>query len=92
MTRMSPHRAIAKHAAAALAVLVLGACASVQTPAPQAPSSATAQDPDAPQPGDQVGGATATLPVVRWVGQALFQMIANTRLNVDVKVQTEGGK
>lgn len=89
---MSPHRAIAKHAAAALAVLVLGACASVQAPAPQAPSTATAQEPDAPRPGDQVGGATGTLPLARWVGRALFELIANTRLNVDVKVQTEGAK
>lgn len=89
---MSPRHAIAKHTAAALAVLVLGACASVQGPAPKAPEVAAAQDPDAPQPGDQVGGATGAAPAVRWVGRALLEMITNTRLNVDVKVQTEGAK
>lgn len=89
---MSPHRAIAKHTAAALAVLVLGACASVQGPATQAPEVAAAQDPDAPKPGDQVGLAVGTAPVIRWFGRALFELIANTRLNVDVKVQSEAQK
>jgi hypothetical protein len=68
------------------AALLLAGCA--QSPPPPPPTTqAQAEADEALQQADGVGGATAVaVPVARWAGSAILQILQNVKLNVDVKL------
>jgi hypothetical protein len=73
---------------AATLALLAGCAQSPPTP-PPTPTAAHAQAEadEALQQADGVGGATAAaVPVARWVGSVILQMLQNVKLNVDVKL------
>lgn len=59
---------------AILAVCLLVACASAPVVQP------------VHEDGTEVGAATAKISIIRWIGYAILQLIENTKINVDVKV------
>jgi hypothetical protein len=71
---------------AVAAALLLTGCA--QSPPPPPPTTqAQAEADEALQQADGVGGATAVaVPVARWAGSAILQILQNVKLNVDVKL------
>ena len=73
------------HAATATALVLLAGCA--QSPQPPPATQAEAEADEALQQADGVGGATAVaVPVARWAGSAILQILQNVKLNVDVKL------
>jgi hypothetical protein len=71
-------------AIALAASTALAACA--HHPAQQPPPTQATADEDLRQ-ADGVGGATAVaVPVARWAGAVILQLLQNIKLNVDVKV------
>ena len=73
------------HAATATALVLLAGCA--QAPPPPPTTQAQAEADEALQQADGVGGATAVaVPVARWLGAVILQMLQNVKLNVDVKL------
>ena len=67
------------------AALALAGCA--QSPPPPPATQAEAEADEALQQADGVGGATAVaVPVARWAGSAILQILQNVKLNVDVKL------
>jgi hypothetical protein len=73
------------HAATATALVLLAGCA--QSPPPPPTTQAQAEADEALQQADGVGGATAVaVPVARWLGAVILQMLQNVKLNVDVKL------
>lgn len=73
------------HAATAAALVLLAGCA--QSPPPPPTTQAEAEADEALQQADGVGGATAVaVPVARWAGSPILQILQNVKLNVDVKL------
>jgi hypothetical protein len=71
--------------ATAAALVLLAGCA--QSPPPPPTTQAQAEADEALQQADGVGGATAVaVPVARWAGSAILQILQNVKLNVDVKL------
>jgi hypothetical protein len=68
--------------------LALAGCAQSPPPPPATQAQAQVESIDeALQQADGVGGATAVaVPVARWAGSAILQILQNVKLNVDVKL------
>ena len=57
-----------------LSVVLLAACASVPV-----------VNPDVPE-GAEVGAAVSKLTLIRWLGYVILDLVKNTKINVDIKI------
>lgn len=84
MTTTPTKRLAAAIALATSTATALAACA--HHPAQKPPPTQATADEDLQQ-ADGVGGATAVaVPVARWAGAVILQLLQSIKLNVDVKV------